>query len=525
MSAEVAVQEGERPFGIDELFFSTTDLGGRIVTGNPVFARVSGYAMDELVGRPHNVVRHPDMPRVAFKLLWRYLQEGRPVAAYVKNLAEDGRHYWVVATVVPVEGGYLSVRFKPSSDHFGVVASVYEQLLEVERGIEASEDGGRKAAMEASEAALGEGLAALGIPDYDALMHTFLRAEIESRERLLSDSPAWTRLWSEEPGSRPGDDVAAGLVETLRAFRAVHARMDDLLADVRTYDVLRRRLTDRRASDLAGEIRLQSLNMRITAARLDEGRETIGAIARIMGEEALAARTLAAALTERGDRLDRSLADMGFRITIGRLQAELAVYVALEMLDAHATGGRGEPGTERCIDALGPAVAAGLEGLTGASRSLGAELSAIKAEITSLKSLVDLLGALQMNGRVEAAHLAEAGNIVHLLGEFQERVDVVRGQTDDLDAAVESARVRAAKTADGQGLARLRSLLPGGGRPGGLAGPADTADPADPADTADPSDPADPADTADPAGPADTADPADPADTADPPVAELAPAG
>jgi hypothetical protein len=99
----------------------------------------------------------------------------------------------------------------------------------------------------------------------------------------------------------------------------------------------------------------------------------------------------------------------------------LAVFVALEMLGARASGGRGEPGTEGCIDALGPAVAAGLDGLMDAGRALSAELSAIKADITSLKSLVDLLGALQMNGRVEAAHLAEAGNIVHLLGEFQER--------------------------------------------------------------------------------------------------------
>jgi len=107
-----------------------------------------------------------------------------------------------------------------------------------------------------------------------------------------------------------------------------------------------------------------------------------------------------------------------------------------------------------------------------AGRALSAELSAIKADITSLKSLVDPLGALQMNGRVEAAHLAEAGNIVHLLGEFQERVNVVRGQTDDLDAAVETARLRAAQIAESRDLSRLRTVLPGGGASGGLP-PAD----------------------------------------------------
>lgn len=69
-------------FGLDELFFSTTDAGGRIRTGNPVFTRVSGYDAAELAGRAHNVVRHPDMPRVVFRVLWDHLQAGEPVAAY-----------------------------------------------------------------------------------------------------------------------------------------------------------------------------------------------------------------------------------------------------------------------------------------------------------------------------------------------------------------------------------------------------------------------------------------------------------
>lgn len=67
-------------FDVSELFFSTTDAKGLIVSGNEVFVRVSGWSHDELLGAPHNIIRHPDMPRVVFQLLWSYLAEARPIA-------------------------------------------------------------------------------------------------------------------------------------------------------------------------------------------------------------------------------------------------------------------------------------------------------------------------------------------------------------------------------------------------------------------------------------------------------------
>jgi aerotaxis receptor len=81
----------ERPFGADESFFSTTDERGIIRSGNRVFRRVSGYTKAEPFGHPHRVIRHPDMPRTIFQIFWEDLLAGRPVAAYVKNLADDRR--------------------------------------------------------------------------------------------------------------------------------------------------------------------------------------------------------------------------------------------------------------------------------------------------------------------------------------------------------------------------------------------------------------------------------------------------
>ena len=91
-----------REFRINGVFFSLTDRRGFIEACNDVFVRISGYTTAELTGQPHNIIRHPDMPRSVFQLFWEYLRNGQPVAAYVKNLAADGRYYWVLALAGPV---------------------------------------------------------------------------------------------------------------------------------------------------------------------------------------------------------------------------------------------------------------------------------------------------------------------------------------------------------------------------------------------------------------------------------------
>jgi len=108
----------ERNFRINESFFSCTDTKGTILAGNAVFQRVSGYSESELVGSPHNVIRHPDMPRAVFKLFWDTILGGQPIAAVVKNMAKDGAYYWVVALVAPTKSGFVSIRFKPASALF-----------------------------------------------------------------------------------------------------------------------------------------------------------------------------------------------------------------------------------------------------------------------------------------------------------------------------------------------------------------------------------------------------------------------
>ncbi len=88
-------------FDENDLIVSKTDLKGRITYANEIFCHLAGYHEIELLGQPHNIIRHPDMPRSVFKLLWDTLLEGREVFAYVKNLSRDGSYYWVFAHVTP----------------------------------------------------------------------------------------------------------------------------------------------------------------------------------------------------------------------------------------------------------------------------------------------------------------------------------------------------------------------------------------------------------------------------------------
>lgn len=167
----------EVPFLFDELFFSRTDKKGLIQSGNNVFQRISLYEWDELLRKPHNVIRHGDMPKGVFWLLWDTIKRGEPIGAYVKNRAKDGRHYWVYAIVTPIDDGYLSVRLKPSSEIFTLIEREYTALrdAELQQGLSAADSAARLLAR----------LSELGYKDYPTFMAASLGQEINARNRQL----------------------------------------------------------------------------------------------------------------------------------------------------------------------------------------------------------------------------------------------------------------------------------------------------------------------------------------------------
>lgn len=102
--------ETEVPEG--EVIISRTDLRGIITYANETFADISGYGVDELIGKPHSILRHPDMPRAAFEHMWKTLKEGNMWQGYVKNMRKDGGYYWVYAEVSGVYKDNVLVEYK-----------------------------------------------------------------------------------------------------------------------------------------------------------------------------------------------------------------------------------------------------------------------------------------------------------------------------------------------------------------------------------------------------------------------------
>ena len=145
-----------KPIPIDEeivldpkrYIVSETDEKGKITFVNDYFMEVSGYNKEELMGKAHNIVRHPDMPKVVFKLLWETISQGKNINAVVKNLAKDGRYYWIFTEFESRKDadtneiiGYHADRKAISKHVLEIIANLYAELLEVEKidGIEASE--------------------------------------------------------------------------------------------------------------------------------------------------------------------------------------------------------------------------------------------------------------------------------------------------------------------------------------------------------------------------------------------------
>lgn len=240
---------GEKPFDVQEIFFSRTDARGVISAFNSVFMRIAGYSADDLLNAPHRIIRHDDMPKAVFWLLWTAIQSGKPIGAYVKNRAKDGRFYWVFAVVTPVEGGYLSVRLKPTSAILAVVEREYAALRQIEKL--------EKLSPEDSAMRLLERLATLGFPTYANFQARALAEELACR------------------------DAALGLQEDRRVSGML--RLLTSVSEIQTGKA--------QVSQYFSRMMLMPTNMRIIAARIERSGGPISTISdnyRMMSDEVIA---------------------------------------------------------------------------------------------------------------------------------------------------------------------------------------------------------------------------------------------
>lgn len=169
MKRKITPTDVEKVMRDDDFIVSKTDPTGRITYGNRIFIEFSGYTEAELIGSQHNIIRHPDMPRGVFKLLWDTIQDKRECNAYVKNMAKDGSFYWVFANITPDLddagniNGYFSVRRKPRASAIDTVTDLYRTMVSAEQAA------GPKDAIQASTKILNDFLSEKGMT-YDALV-------------------------------------------------------------------------------------------------------------------------------------------------------------------------------------------------------------------------------------------------------------------------------------------------------------------------------------------------------------------
>ncbi len=256
MKVRTIPKDVESLFENNEMFFSTTDLKGIINSGNDVFARVSKYSLDQMIGKPHNIVRHPDMPKVVFKLLWDYIQSGKPIVAYVKNMAKDGSYYWVLAVVSPLyddEGNiyrYISIRIKPASKIFKQIQKLYKELLKAEY----------LGGIEESLSLLQKRLQELGFDDYDDFMKKALEEELKLKGDILEKQINICDV----------DKDFLELFNLYRIFKDIESTYQNIYDFLYSFSQVSRTLQEK-AQDIltiAEDVRLISLNSSVESYKL-----------------------------------------------------------------------------------------------------------------------------------------------------------------------------------------------------------------------------------------------------------------
>lgn len=412
----------EIPLPEGELLVSRTDTGGRIQFCNAAFVEVSGFALEELLGAPHNIVRHPHMPQAAFADLWATTKAGRPWEGLVKNRTKAGDFYWVRANVTPVmEGGavsgFVSIRTAPDRAEVERAEAIYARLRAGGRADFTLRDGelvpagalaalrrfsrsvsGRLAAAAACAVAGGGaaaavpalgwgagaaallGLGGMGVLGWLALrgLHAAIR-EVEGHFAAIAAGDF------QRPLPSPAAGEFLGIVSLIRATRA---RLGYALQERRESD--RRAAEERRAAiaRMAGKVE-------------EETRRAVAAVADQTGTMSERAEHLAAASARLES--DAAHADAATRQARGNVEAVAAATeeLAASIREITAQTARAGEVARSAVDGSGATQAT--------IRALADTVSRIGEVVTLIREIAARTNLLALNATIEAARAGEAG--------------------------------------------------------------------------------------------------------------------
>ncbi|MEM1360783.1 MAG: chemotaxis protein [Pseudomonadota bacterium] len=391
---------GEAAIRIEELFFSRTDTDGVIQSVNEAFQRVSNHPWEDIIGAPHNLVRHPDMPSGLFWLFWKMISENKPFGAYIKNRSADGLSFWVYSVVIPCPDGYLSVWLKPSTDMLEKTQNLYVELLRAEAEQEIDP--------EASCKELEGKLCDLGFANYQSFMAATLSAELSARASQLH--------------------VSADT--TLEQFK-------DLSCSISEIEAITMKL-----SDTFSEIRGVPTNMRILASRLEAAGGPISVISAnysTMSDEigAWAEQFLTDSNSAFG-RIREALDTGLFLQGISLLQDEVCDFYRRERRRSAQDNTQAEADLKILssqANACRKRASDGLDHVTAGSKRFATAVGEMKRLVTGLSST-------RMMCKIEGARLRHGRDslteVIRQLDSFQDRVEEQLSKITDINRTIQA---------------------------------------------------------------------------------------
>jgi aerotaxis receptor len=416
------IQNAEIPFDIAELFFSRTNLKGILAAGNDVFVRVSAWSRSDLQGRPHNVIRHPDMPRTIFHLFWEKLKAGTPIVAYVKNLAADGRYYWVIAAAFPIANGYMSIRLKPTSPLLAKVRDLYAAILREEK--ESGFEGGR--------ALLMREIVALGYVSYEDFMTKALVLEMHERTVSLM-------------GNANHHVITGAFARVSQILSEVGESYAKSFAQLSTFQECGRRIADctDRIIEACTKLDFVCYNMTVSAARLGGAGACLGgtaaALAVISDNFRQTAETMQAAISQVGDvtrQLASAIADSEFDIASAGLQINMLDFYVRELATLNKDGDGEDPEdvTESCRHMI-TLLNSYTEATSKRMQDLAAAGTRFKQVIKKVRAGLMALDMIKETGKMEVSRVNDAS--VDELNEHIRKMAIFVSETEERTHTIE----------------------------------------------------------------------------------------
>ncbi len=381
----------EAKFNTDEIFFSSTDLKGIILAGNRVFFNVAKYGPEELIGSPHNIVRHPDMPKVIFKFLWDYIKNKKPIVAYVKNLAKDGSFYWVVALVLPIIGEdgkikkYLSIRIKPTSKYFEYIPPLYKKLREIEK----------RYGIDDAISYLSEELEKLRFENYDDFMYAVLRDEILSKSDILK---------VKSMDIYPSDEFSRAIYAIFKYAKDIDNIYDEIYSKIEKLEHFGNILKEKSEYifNLTDNIRLISLNSSVESFKLGSEGASFSVLSAEMRKNSEVGNKIIEEMKSTTDKISVVLKNIINSISISKLE----ILAITQFLKEIINYGKDEYSGQSLCDLMYLLDKSSQEDMN-LSYELNRLLQDINEDIKKLKILIKRLEFLYLNGMVESAHQTE----------------------------------------------------------------------------------------------------------------------